>query len=725
VSIDVFDDVRFEGALTIALEKSGLSWRQAGYQRGELHFHILVKELSSNLSVGIEVNSSIRTDGISAGTGEDSIRAWIADQDGFPLGNKVQKWVTRVPGWEQRLLDMLSKLITMAQSINICPDCNEVEKVWIVKKDGANKGRIFKNCENGCAFIWLDEVEEDAPDCPNCQRPMVKRTGHKGDFWGCRGYPNCRGTRNIDGDEPHWKKLEREHETAKETNENGSNSVKQSLKDKIHSILPGTAKNQQVISKDKDFTPSPFQQAIFDWVSSPGKNLIVEAVAGSGKTTTGVKMLELVPANQRVLFVAFNKHIAKELAKRAPSHVRVTTYHSLGFKAVRQAYGKVDLDTRKVRRLLEVYFDRTQYSLISPVRQIVSLVKANLVEDLSYEGLSQLVNYYDIALNSDERTVYQAVEYVMAKCTANTNTIDFDDMCYFPIYHNLPMEKYDFIFIDEAQDTNKNQIELALKCAHDDTRIVACGDRYQSLYGFRGADVQAIPNLIESLSADTLPLSITYRNPKCVVSLVNERFPHIPLHAADWAEEGQLQTLPYSLALDRMASSDMVLCRNNAPLVRPAFALIRNGIKAVIRGRDIGKGLISLIRKMEADDVFDLSEKLVEYEDLEVTKLLLAKRSYAAQTIQDKVETILAIGNGCQYIHEVEDKIEEVFSDEVEGVVFSTVHKAKGLEADNVYILNPELMPSSYASETWELQQEENIEYVAYTRAMKTLTIVV
>ena len=455
-----------------------------------------------------------------------------------------------------------------------------------------------------------------------------------------------------------------------------------------------------------------------------GQNLVVEALAGSGKTTTGVMMLNLVPEDQKVLFVAFNKHIAVELSKRAPKHVRVSTYHSLGYKAVMQTYGKVKVDERKINNILKDYFGPDERHLVSTVKKLISLVKANLTS-VSDADLSDIADYYGIPLNGEGFIIFQAVRFAMAKGLEMVNVVDFDDMCYFPIYFNLRMDQYDFIFIDEAQDTNKNQIELAMRSSHEKTRIVACGDRYQSLYGFRGADVDAIPNLIEALKAETLPLSVTYRNPKSVVEMVNSRFPNIPLEAAEWAQEGQIDSLPYGKALIEMLPGDMVLCRNNAPLVKPAFALIRNGVKAVIRGRDIGKGLLSLIDRMDVYDVSDLFIKLSEYGSKEVGKLLLAKKNNQAQALEDKIDTIYAIADGCDYVFEVKRRIEQVFSDSVEGVVFSTVHKAKGLESKNVYILKPELMPSSHAQSEWELQQEDNIIYVAYTRTLEKLVFVI
>ena len=92
--------------------------------------------------------------------------------------------------------------------------------------------------------------------------------------------------------------------------------------------------------------------------------------------------------------------------------------------------------------------------------------------------------------------------------------------------------------------------------------------------------------------------------------------------------------------------------------------------------------------------------------------------------LDDKVETIFALADGVDTITGVQNRIEEVFSNDKEGVVFSTVHRAKGLESDNVYILKPELFPHPMAKQDWELQQERNITYVAYTRAKQRLAFV-
>jgi superfamily I DNA/RNA helicase len=82
------------------------------------------------------------------------------------------------------------------------------------------------------------------------------------------------------------------------------------------------------------------------------------------------------------------------------------------------------------------------------------------------------------------------------------------------------------------------------------------------------------------------------------------------------------------------------------------------------------------------------------------------------------------LSEGCTTIRELQDKIDAIFSDDAEGVVFSSIHKAKGLEAERVFILHPELMPHPMAKQDWEQVQERNIEYVAITRTLSELIYV-
>lgn len=173
---------------------------------------------------------------------------------------------------------------------------------------------------------------------------------------------------------------------------------------------------------------------------------------------------------------------------------------------------------------------------------------------------------------------------------------------------------------------------------------------------------------------------------------------------------------------------DMVICRLNAPLVRVCYRLLRQGIKAVIRGRDIGVGLLAMITRSKAKNIIDLLTYCEEYIAKESEKN--ANRRNAAVVIagiQDRVDTLIAMCDGQDTIEDVKSRIEKIFSDyddrgkENPPVLLSSIHKAKGLESDRVFWLGPELCPFSYATTPEQIKQEQNLIYVAITRAKQTL----
>ena len=85
--------------------------------------------------------------------------------------------------------------------------------------------------------------------------------------------------------------------------------------------------------------PSHYQEAIYDFVEHDVGNLVVEAAAGAGKTSTLLQILRLLPSDKKVLFCAFNKDIVKEITKKVPkdiTNVDIRTVHSLGFLMIQR-----------------------------------------------------------------------------------------------------------------------------------------------------------------------------------------------------------------------------------------------------------------------------------------------------------------------------------------------------------------------------------------------------
>ena len=535
-------------------------------------------------------------------------------------------------------------------------------------------------------------VESNGESCPKCEAGMVLRTrGYDGNqFWGCSMFPKCKGTKNYE--EP----------------------------------------REEPAAEIKKLIWSDNQKAVFEFVANSKRHGVVKAVAGSGKTSTAVEGLNHTSPDSMVGYVAFNKRIATELARRAPSHAHVSTNHSLGFGNIRAAQGKVKVNSRKLYFLLRDIGENlptAENNVIKEnsrvIQKLVSLTKANMMEPTT-ETFEYIADRWNIDTNGEGELIYRTAAQLFKQSTADMSVVDFDDMIWFPASEKVPCKKFDVLFIDEAQDLNKAQASLMMNSLNPDGRIVAFGDEFQSVYGFAGADSDSIPNLIKSLDAETLPLSITYRCPKSHVALAQSLVPQI--EAAPWAKEGTLETVSQHQFAQGARTGDMVLCRCNAPLVGPAFSLIRRGTKAVILGRDIGKSLMVLIskaqKKAKVHSLSDTLAALIEHGEREVSKLTRMKKHSRAQSIEDRVETIIALSDGCSTMSQLEEKIETIFSDEAEGVTFSSVHKAKGLEANTVWILRDDLMPHPKAEAPWELQQEANIRYVAYTRSKSRLFFV-
>jgi DNA helicase-2/ATP-dependent DNA helicase PcrA len=486
-----------------------------------------------------------------------------------------------------------------------------------------------------------------------------------------------------------------------------------------------------IVPAPREFVPSKYQLDIFDFVSTGDGNAVVEAVAGSGKTTTEEKALDYTPKDKSVVYLAFNKRIVDEAKSRMPAHCKVATTHSQAFSNVRRHYGRVTVDDRKTYHIIdELQADAPwgQAEMIADnapaIRQLVSLCKNTLVDN--WAGLDFLCDRFGIDLNGSQPDIYETVLKVLHVSRTQTGTIDFDDMLWYCATGQVNSEQHDYMFIDEAQDLNKAQLEFIKRSTKPDGRIIAVGDRSQSIYGFRGADTDAIPNLIEATDATLLPLSICYRCPKSHVELAQSIVPQI-----EWREnalDGVIGNLFEDELINHVKPGDMAICRVNAPLVKPAFELIRQGVKAVIIGRDIGQGLVTLIAKVSkkhnADTVIQLISALYDYSEREISKLMQAHKNQQAATLSDQVDTIIALCEGADTIQQVKDKIASVFKDEVQGVAFSSVHRAKGLEAERVFIIRPELMPHKLAVQPWQQIQESNIRYISLTRSKSELYFV-
>jgi len=288
------------------------------------------------------------------------------------------------------------------------------------------------------------------------------------------------------------------------------------------------------------------------------------------------------------------------------------------------------------------------------------------------------------------------------------------------ILWDLRLDRFDLLLIDEAQDTNRIQQAMIKKMLKAGGRVVAVGDTHQGIYGFRGADAEAMKRLKADFACEELPLSCSYRISKAVCKLAQQYVPHIT--TPDNARDGKVEHLD-TYSANTFTNDDVIICRNTAPLVSLAYSLISRAIGCKILGREIGENLISLVEKLDATSIDDLDGKLEEYRTREVSQLIDKGRDDAAAAVVDKCECIsllvTTLKETNRTIEALINAIEKLFSNDTEGLLtLCTAHKSKGLEWERVFILDFEkLMPSKYATQAWQLDQENHLIYVAITRA--------
>lgn len=474
---------------------------------------------------------------------------------------------------------------------------------------------------------------------------------------------------------------------------------------------------------------STYQSDIFNFVENALGNAIIEAVAGSGKTTTIVEAINRVPSHQSAIFLAFNKSIAEELKSRG---VNAKTFHSLCCSAAMRAVNANGISGDKLNRLMRQHFSEDDnFKYCSFVTRLVGLGKqvgmGCLVRETP-DSWYDIIDHHDLELDKEDANVTRAIEIAseLLDLSNNSNMIDFDDMLYLPVLLGLSLPKFYFIFVDEAQDTNAIQRAILRKIMGPKSRLVAVGDPAQAIYGFRGADSNSLNRIQKEFNCKRFPLSVSYRCSTNIVEHARNWVDHI--QPADGAPAGEVQHLNYTWEVGCFDPEDLVVCRTTRPLIALAFKMLRARIPVTVMGREIGTGLVKLIRKFRTNDIDELEKKIELWERRETEKAVAKMDESKAAAIEDKAQCLLMlageIGEEGGDVQSLINTIEQLFTPTRNSTTLATIHKAKGLEADTVYWLNSSQCPSKWARQRWQKVQEHNLCYVATTRAKSKLVLI-
>lgn len=488
---------------------------------------------------------------------------------------------------------------------------------------------------------------------------------------------------------------------------------------------------------------NPQQIAIIDWARSGRGSANIEALAGTGKTFTLEQMAAVISG--RALFCAFNKSIAEEIASRLKPYRNCegATLHSIGLRLYRKLRpGKIEIEGNKVRYLVRKHLQYARKAA-DIVCDAVNVAKqsgvgidgyphwesigtwASIFEDEELSSELPADFSFDRAYEICKQVYAESLEMCQDKAAP---VIDFNDMLLAPLVMGgggTWMQSYDWVLVDEAQDLNETRRLLSMRVLKGGGRYVACGDPNQAIYGFAGANSDSMKLIQGITQGAVLPLSVTYRCPKSVVTVAQKWVP--TYEAAEDNPEGVVRTIQHKefWKEDFNPTTDVVLCRNTRPLVGIAKRLRKQlNIPCIVEGYS-PKGLIALAERWGDITIAGFEDRLAEYRREEVGKLVAKGKEEKAEKFSERCGILLEICadlDSDDPIKRLVQQIERFFTDDDKEsnqiLRLCTIHRSKGREWQRVYLVGRNsYCPSPWAKDKEALQQEENLQYVAVTRA--------
>ena len=473
------------------------------------------------------------------------------------------------------------------------------------------------------------------------------------------------------------------------------------------------------------------QNDIEQFIEVDTRNLLIEALAGCGKTTTLINLVKLLPEDKSITFLAFNKHIQMELKNKLPPTVYCYTSHGLGRGGISRKYKDAELDEFKMDKIIaakaqkwdlsDFQYEEELEQYFKNIKRLSSLCKSTLTTQK--KNIPNLADKYSISLY-DDRDMNRILS-VLDTSIKDKKTYDFDDMIFLPaVDPKIWLFPQDYVLVDEIQDLNRAQQAIIQKILKKDKngkvigRAIFVGDENQAIYGFSGCDINSFNWFRNFPNTITFPLTTTFRCSKEVVLQANKIVPD--LNAMLTAKKGSVRN---GNVVKEAKSGDFVLCRKTLPLVKLFFQFLSEHRKAIVKGSDIGSSLIEMVkRKRNINNLIsNLKSDLRNFGiKLKASGVLDIKEHSGYTALEDKTMALLFIAETSKDMIELKRKIRSIFTDKIEGIVLSTVHKIKGLEADRVFIIRPDILPMK-TNKPWEYQQEKNLEYVAITRSKNEL----
>ena len=444
------------------------------------------------------------------------------------------------------------------------------------------------------------------------------------------------------------------------------------------------------------------------------------------------------------------------------SNIQISTFHSFGLLLIKENYEKLGfksnftiLDSddsltviKKIMKELSLDF-----KIYNPkaVRNKISSCKNELVDAEEFQKY---------AMTDFDKNVYKVYKKYTSKLL-NNNSLDFDDLLMLPIFllrANIDIlkkyqERYKYILIDEYQDTNEAQYVLSKMISSKYKNICVVGDESQSIYSFRGSNYQNILNFEKD-----------YNHPKVVLLEENYRSTSTILNAANsviknnkqrkeknlWTTNKDGNKIIYHKALNEKDEAIYVVDEIEKLLEKGIgtktienIALKASGLgipmyEAIDSGKEMDfKKIIEELKELkEKSSITELIDLILDKTGIK--QELSSEKSLEADIRLENLEEFKTITRnfeerlGIVSLEEFLDEISLVADIEEHKnnnnvVTLMTVHSAKGLEFENVFIIGMEEGIFPHANSLFDddqIEEERRLCYVAITRAKKNLWLV-
>jgi DNA helicase II / ATP-dependent DNA helicase PcrA len=477
-----------------------------------------------------------------------------------------------------------------------------------------------------------------------------------------------------------------------------------------------------------NFEPTEEQRAIVDFAKNNTENVCINALAGAAKTST----LELIchaVTNIPILSLAFNKRIASELEKRLPAHVECRTFNSLGHRVWSAAINRrLTVNTNKMHEALKRAVEDLPRSKkeegwedFAETLRWLRFAKRDGYVPAKWRGVAKRVLTSDWSAYDEEPTELQSllIESAMNQSIeqAYAGVIDYDDQIYMPVLFGGTWPKFPLVLCDETQDLSAiNHVMLEQLI---DKRVIIVGDPWQSIYAFRGAVQGGMADLVRKFNMVEFPLSMTFRVPKKGVEKARFRTPH--MKAPDWQIEGNINNLD-EWTSDVIPDGAAIICRNNAPLFKCGLRLLKRNRSIKLVGMEIGPGLLRIMKKLGPASASppEIDRMLETWLHTEL------KKAKSSEIIYEKHEClqVLCLNPNARNLGEAITLADDLFKRNG-AILLMSIHKAKGLEFKDVFILDSWRTPSKWAKEGTEAyEQELNAIYVSITRFKENMSFI-